>query len=233
METKLLKLLTSILMLYLLLVGAGCSTVKISKKVGNKIPTNTPSKLEGISQEKRHELEESALKNPETWECPKGMVDIKEKLKDVSIELMYTEPENISGRALYPKTMRAYATKALVKKLSKAVKELKKKNCRLVILDAYRPKEVTSIFWDKAVELHLTSYYAPPKFGSPHNRGMAVDVTLENKDGKRLDMPSKPDQPISTAITKQQRENFNILKNAMLNAGFKNLSNEWWHYEIN
>ena len=81
-------------------------------------------------------------------------------------------------------------------------------------------------------------YVADPKFGSNHNRGAAVDLTLVTLDGRaggdadpvrRLHARGAPRLPGGTEASRQHRE---MLREAMEGAGFKRNPMEWWHYDL-
>ncbi len=83
-----------------------------------------------------------------------------------------------------------------------------------------------------------------PSSPPPHCTGGAVDLTLANSEGLLIDMGGEIDQissvsepnhykavkysPDSKEFVFHKRRN--ILSNVMLNAGFVQHPNEWWHY---
>lgn len=80
-------------------------------------------------------------------------------------------------------------------------------------------------------------YVADPKKGSRHNRGMAVDLTLVDKEGKELSMPTEYDDFTEKAhrdymnISEEQIKNRKILEDVMTKYGFIGLTTEWWHFD--
>lgn len=75
----------------------------------------------------------------------------------------------------------------------------------------------------------------------PHSTGAALDVSLVNKNQQPIDMGSAIDEIsersypdyFSNSNESQQQEyhrHRQILKNAMLAAGFQQHPNEWWHF---
>jgi len=73
--------------------------------------------------------------------------------------------------------------------------------------------------------------------GSRHNRGAAVDLTLVDKEGRELNMPT----PFDDFSVKAHR-NFNelpkvviynrcLLENIMADHGFIPCPSEWWHFD--
>ena len=57
-------------------------------------------------------------------------------------------------------------------------------HCKLKVFDAYRPKYVQETLWKFCPN---KDFLTNPKIGSPHTRGVAVDLTLI-KNSKELDM---------------------------------------------
>lgn len=81
------------------------------------------------------------------------------------------------------------------------------------------------------------------KMPPPHSTGAAVDVTIVNEQGKRLDMGgefdelserSHPDYYVSDQDGDSQQYHFNrqLLYRAMTNAGFCRHPEEWWHFSL-
>lgn len=77
---------------------------------------------------------------------------------------------------------------------------------------------------------HLGSFLAAET--SAHNRGIAVDLTLERLDGKgAVQMQtSMHDLSWNSALT-QNNANADLLAQYMKNAGFHDLISEWWHFQ--
>jgi D-alanyl-D-alanine dipeptidase len=80
----------------------------------------------------------------------------------------------------------------------------------------------------------VASPYAPVP--PPHTTGGAVDVTLVDDSGLRLDMTSPYEWDETSAptsfpgISERARRNRRILQTAMSKAGFTNYLGEWWHW---
>ncbi len=75
-----------------------------------------------------------------------------------------------------------------------------------------------------------TLNYFLAKGRSRHNQGVAMDMTLVNKDGE-LPMQSDMHDLSWYSETKQNRNNANTLARIMKNAGFVGLVSEWWHFQ--
>ena len=73
--------------------------------------------------------------------------------------------------------------------------------------------------------------------GSRHNRGAAVDLTLVDKEGKELRMPTGFDDFSIKAHRNFERLpkdvicNRQLLENVMNQYGFIPLATEWWHFD--
>jgi len=82
----------------------------------------------------------------------------------------------------------------------------------------------------------LAAKYTSPPGGSSHQTGGAIDVTLIDNNGSRIDMGTtltdfgEKVHTDSDLIIKKQKENRRILYNAMTSVGFVNYPLEWWHY---
>ena len=81
-------------------------------------------------------------------------------------------------------------------------------------------------------------YVANPKNGSIHNRGGAVDITLIDMEGNKLDMGTDFDhfgEEAHHAYTKLSEvviANRKLLNEGMQKFGFTPIRTEWWHYNF-
>ncbi|HEX6178069.1 MAG TPA: M15 family metallopeptidase, partial [Thermoanaerobaculia bacterium] len=77
-----------------------------------------------------------------------------------------------------------------------------------------------------------------PAKGSRHNRGAAVDLTLVDRNGYELMMPTAYDDftpraaHASTEVHRQAAANRAKLREVMEKHGFEPLPSEWWHYDF-
>ncbi|MGE3142195.1 MAG: M15 family metallopeptidase [Hyphomonadaceae bacterium] len=101
-----------------------------------------------------------------------------------------------------------------------------------------------------ALEAEVTRYWAAPSLDAmrpaPHATGGAVDLTLTLRDGTPLFMGSVFDDPTTLAHTdrfeqleadaalsfsaEEAQANRRVLYWAMIEAGFANHPDEWWHF---
>lgn len=158
---------------------------------------------------------------------PKSFVRLGNKL--IKVNLAYSKPSSFGAKA-YRMGNKAWAQKELAVRLEQAAISLSKKGYGILILDAYRPFSVTIRFWNYAVRNHLdVRYVAPPWYGSAHNRGAAVDITLYSlKSNQEINMGGKFDSfiPNPNSIPIQ------LLKAEMGAVGFESYQLEWWHFSL-
>ncbi|MCH8919079.1 MAG: D-alanyl-D-alanine dipeptidase, partial [Proteobacteria bacterium] len=82
------------------------------------------------------------------------------------------------------------------------------------------------------------NFPADPRRGSPHSRGVAVDLTLVDEKGARLEMGTGFDDFTPRAhhgnrdIPSRAQVNRHILLGLMTTAGWDFYRNEWWHYQM-
>jgi D-alanyl-D-alanine dipeptidase len=177
-----------------------------------------------------------------------GLVNIKTVLPEVFVELKYSTEDNFFGMDVYGDLENCYVQPIVAEMLGEALGSLKADYPDLTfkIYDGVRPLSVQQILWDKLdkPENIKPLYVADPKKGSLHNYGVAVDLTLAHaQTGEELDMgthydffgyPAYPDRETQMLkegrITKEHVASREILREAMLQAGFKGIGSEWWHF---
>jgi zinc D-Ala-D-Ala dipeptidase len=166
----------------------------------------------------------------------KKMIDLQKAIPGITLDLRYASANNFMQEKLYPPLTTTYLRKSAILALQKVQAELKIKNLGLKIWDAYRPYSVTEKMWEPVKD---DRYAADPKFGSGHNRGIAVDVTIiDFTDNKELDMGTGFDNFSDTAhhgfkfLPEKILQNRILLKSTMEKYGFKALDTEWWHYYL-
>ena len=108
-----------------------------------------------------------------------GLVEIAQPDWDVTIDLVYAKGDNFTGRTIYA-SPRCYLVEEAAQCLGRAVRLAREQDLRLVITDAFRPSEAQWDLWNHTPDAR---FVADPRRGSPHSRGVAVDVTLETADG--------------------------------------------------
>lgn len=161
------------------------------------------------------------------------MVDIQKLSPSIRIEIRYATANNFVGEAMYPEA-RCLLRREVAEKLVRVQAGLEREGLGLKIFDGYRPLSVQKKLWAK---YPVEGYVANPAKGSNHNRGAAVDLTLVDRSGAELPMPSAFDEFSERAHrdysggTDAERKNRARLEQAMVREGFKGLSTEWWHFD--
>jgi len=159
---------------------------------------------------------------------------VRKMIPDIVIDLKYASSDNITNRSLYPKDMPCLLHRMTLARLKRAQKTLRRQGLRLKIWDAYRPPEAHLILWKSS---RASNYIVPPEMGpSLHSYGVAVDVTLVDREGRQLIMPTDHDEFSPAAASEYTgnnstiRRNLDILQKAMKKAGFSTIKDEWWHF---
>ena len=156
----------------------------------------------------------------------------------------------ISSRLKKP----VYLRKKVYEKLKKFSKELKQKNLKIKLYDAYRSYEEQKKSWDRryeetksnnpnldSAELERLTKLKVSKITSidnvgGHQTGGAIDITLVDKNGKELKMGTEYSEhnnktkTSSKELTKEEKENRELLVKSLEKLGFVNYPNEWWHF---
>ncbi|HYE84371.1 MAG TPA: M15 family metallopeptidase [Clostridia bacterium] len=162
-----------------------------------------------------------------------NLVDIRTLTEEFAIDMRYATEDNFIGRAIYSVPLCAMQL-STARKLIKANRELMEKGFRIKIWDAYRPFSAQKLMWDI---MPVDGFVANPnKGGSIHNGGFAVDVTLVDRSGKELEMPTGFDDFTgkasrqSSEMNETAAKNLAVLTDAMVRHGFRTINSEWWHY---
>lgn len=157
-----------------------------------------------------------------------------ENIPGVVLDLRYATTNNITGTVLYPEA-KAYLRQETIRKLRRVARELREEGYRLVIWDAWRPASAQRALWKAKPD---GKFLTPPSKISRHRRGTSVDVSLADGNGKILAMPSEFDEFNAKAdedfsdVPKEAAHRARILRNAMFEAGFSGVPDEWWHYDL-
>lgn len=178
---------------------------------------------------------------------------ISSVIDDAAYDIRYYSSNNFTGAKIDGyKAPRAYLTKEALAALAIAAEDLRSQGYRLLIWDSYRPQKAVDNFvrWinDPNDEGDKTFYpqlqksnllagmYIMEKSG--HTRGSTVDLTIIRKDGGFVDMGgtfdlfSEISHPDYQNLTDEQKHNRQILRDAMVKAGFDPLNSEWWHFTL-
>jgi len=152
----------------------------------------------------------------------------------VEIDLAYAGPGNFTGEPVYRRALCLLHEDAAAL-LKRAVALAANMDLRLKIFDAFRPREAQWVLWNHSPD---PNFLADPRRGSPHSRGVAVDVTLLDEQGCELDMGTRFDDfsPLShhgaIGLSTEAQGNRMMLLGIMTAAGWDYYRNEWWHYQM-
>lgn len=189
-------------------------------------------------------------------DIPSSFLSLNDICPSMRIQMNYATSDNFTGEVVDGyKAKKAFLAKAPAEALCLVQSEAQKLGLTLKIFDSYRPVKAVQFFqaWAKKEETNPSIkqlYY--PRFTrlelfeqgyiakqSSHSRGSAVDLTLADaKTGQSLDMGSAFDyfddlsHTDSPKITADQKKNRQLLRQLMEGKGFKNFSQEWWHFSF-
>jgi len=151
------------------------------------------------------------------FQAPDGWLEFTDDMFGFTLDIKYATTDNFVDEVMYN------------------CDELKRHGYGIKLFDCYRPAPVQERLWQKVPN---ASYVTPPKKGSMHNRGAAVDLTLVDKNGVEQDMGTPFDffgveaHHTYKKHSKEIQRRRDILKAAMEYHGFKSIRTEWWHYSI-
>lgn len=163
---------------------------------------------------------------------PAELVDIQSVHPGIRIEVLYATKNNFTKQAVY-NVPKCYLRRFAAERLAAVQKDLEAMGLGLKVWDAYRPLSVQKKFWELVPD---ERYVASPVKGSRHNRGAAVDLTLVDRNGVELEMPTKFDDFTEAAAadapcSPRAAENRQLLRRVMRKHEFQVLPTEWWHFD--
>ena len=162
------------------------------------------------------------------------LIEIKKNTFDVILDLKYASEDNILGKKIFLEN-RCFLLEEAAVKLLDAISIAKDLGYYFKIFDAYRPSYVQETLWCFDPN---PDFLSDPEKGSPHTKGIAIDLTLVDIDGNELDMGTKFDDftknayHLSKKINKNAKVNRRLLLSIMTLAGFDFYHKEWWHYQL-
>lgn len=164
---------------------------------------------------------------------PAELVDIETLNPNIVQDIRYATENNFMKTKVYG-VARCLLRREVAERLSQVQQDLEKQGFGLKVYDCYRPLSVQKRMWRI---VSARPYVANPARGSKHNRGAAVDLTLVDKNGQEMEMPTEFDNFTHRAHRKYQgasseaKKNRVLLEEAMKKGGFIPLSKEWWHFD--
>ncbi len=163
-----------------------------------------------------------------------SLVEITPPEYDVEHYIAYATSDNFTDAPVYARAA-CFLHEDAAKCLKHAITYAAELGYRIKIFDAFRPSEAQFKLWNHTPD---PDFLADPNRGSPHSRGVAVDLTLIDADGNELEMGTAFDAftPLShhgaTDISAEAKRNRLLLLGIMTSAGFDFYRNEWWHYQL-
>ena len=177
-----------------------------------------------------------------------GMVNVQALDPTIEVSLMYSRPDNFTGRVLYDDLREGYLHPKAAKALVVAQQRLKQLHpeLSLIIFDATRPMSIQQKMWDVVKNTPKYFYVSnPARGGGMHNYGMAVDISICRVGGDTIPMGAtvdfmgdlshidKEDLLVKNKrMTEEARANRQLLREVMAAGGFMPLRTEWWHFNL-
>lgn len=162
------------------------------------------------------------------------LVELTELSHPIILDMRYATKKNFTEDVIY-ESDRCLLHQDAIPFLERAIALASQQNLTLKILDAYRPQKAQERLWEVCPD---PQYVIPPERGSHHTRGVAVDVTLVDANGRELDMGTGFDVFLpashhgSIEISQGAALNRYKLLGIMMSAGWDFYVNEWWHYQL-
>lgn len=177
-----------------------------------------------------------------------GFLNLKELGPTLVVDLMYARPDNFTGKILYTGLTEAYLHPEAARAVVRAQQALHRLHpeYNLKICDASRPMSVQRKMYNVVKGTPQAPYVSnPANGGGLHNYGLAVDITIVDAQGKELPMGTKVDHLGKEAhidteaamvkagiLTARHKQNRELLRRVMREAGFRPLRTEWWHFNF-
>lgn len=188
-------------------------------------------------------LNERTLKAKKNTDTINGRLDnvnfqiVDAEALGVVLDIRYATTNNEAGKIIYKKPL-LILHKDSIEALKISIKIADSLGYLIKIFDGFRPMECQKIIYETFPD---KEYVSNPQTGrSDHTRGLAIDLTLVNKDTKKeLDMGTGFDAPTplssssaTNGLTAQQIHNRMALAGIMSAGGFLVLDKEWWHFTL-
>lgn len=163
-----------------------------------------------------------------------AFVRLADYSRDFSFDLRYATENNFMQAKVY-ECPECYTRVRTARALIAANREFLQQGLRLRFFDCYRPNSVQYLMWEKVPN---PQYVANPVKGSIHNRGGAVDLTLETLGGEPLEMGTDFDffgrraYHDFTELPGEVLDNRKLLREVLGRHGFLPVRTEWWHYNL-
>ncbi|MCZ4320320.1 M15 family metallopeptidase [Aequorivita viscosa] len=163
------------------------------------------------------------------------LVNLKDLSTEFGYEIRYATHNNFIGETLYD-CAECLLRPEVAEALLQANQYFCERGYRIKIYDCYRPLDVQKKMWAKVPR--PTYVGNPYGNGSVHNKGAAVDITLETLEGCYVEMGSDYDYFGKEAhidnfnFSKEILANRKLLFEGMRKFGFNTIRTEWWHFSF-
>jgi len=167
-------------------------------------------------------------------------------IPNVHVDLRYASENNFLKENLYGGFRRCFLHRVAAAKLRQAAVALEKirPGWKLLVFDCLRPRSLQKKLYAAVKGTDRQPYVANPRTGSIHNYGLAVDLSLQDEQGREIDMGTpfddftslaqpaqEPENLLARKLSRKQVKNRQLLRMVMTGAGFIQLPIEWWHYD--
>ena len=223
---------------FLLLILAFCLLLCACKKEETTMETTTApnAPVQALPTETLPPETETPPETAVPEPAPEDFVRVLDYIPDMYQELRYAADRNFTGQVIYDFSD-AYLRYGTVKKLAAVCNDLAELGLSLKIWDGFRPVSAQFKLWEVCPD---PTFVANPEKGfSSHSRGNTVDVTLVDRDGNELEMPSEFDDFSAKAnrdfsdCTETAAAHAQLLEVLMEKHGFYGYFDEWWHFYDN
>jgi D-alanyl-D-alanine dipeptidase len=199
------------------------------------LPTcKSPEKKSDITnQEKQESTQKSEIKSDSKKVNNHEWKEITTPASGILLDIRYATKNNFTKQQIYA-CPKCYMRPKIAEKLIQLNQYIiEKYNYRIKVFDCYRPRPAQQKLWDIVPN---PIYVAPPDEGSMHNRGIAIDLTLVDKNGDELNMGTEYDffgraaHTDNYDLSEEVLENRALLQELLKSIGFQTIQSEWWHF---
>lgn len=177
--------------------------------------------------------QEKVVRNTPIKVSAQDMVALDQFVPEIKVDLRYATTNNFTAAKIYDDNT-AYLRRGTAEKLKAAQNDFAAIGYTIKVWDAYRPPAAQFKLWEKFPDARFV--INPHKGFSYHSRGVAVDITLVDKEGRELLMPTgfddfspRADRDYSD-LDQETASNTRMLERVMLKNGFQSIHYEWWHF---
>ena len=112
------------------------------------------------------------------------LVEITAPDFDVILDIVYATEHNFTGQPIYSRAA-CYLHEDAAFALKRAIDLAAVHGMKLLVFDGLRPTEAQEAMWRHTPD---PEFLTDPRIGSPHSRGVAIDLTLLDANGVALEM---------------------------------------------